>query len=87
MTDFDRFKLRKARQLRNKIRTLAYYRLKNKAAKERAKKSAEKKKEEPKQKKGEAKQKKSRAKRKEGKTKTERGTEEEVNYKISYINM
>jgi large subunit ribosomal protein L14e len=63
MTDFDRFKLRKARQIRNKIRTLAYYRLKKRAAKERVKKSTQKgelkeKKEESKQKKAEPKQKK-----------------------------
>jgi hypothetical protein len=57
MADFDRFKLRKARQIRNKIRTLAYYRLRKRAGKERAKKSTEKKKGEPKQKKGETKQK------------------------------
>ncbi|XP_049813293.1 60S ribosomal protein L14 [Schistocerca nitens] len=31
MTDFDRFKLRKAKQLRNKVRSLAYYKLKKKA--------------------------------------------------------
>ncbi|PSN31595.1 60S ribosomal protein L14 [Blattella germanica] len=41
MTDFDRFKLRKARQVRNKVRTIAYYKLKKTAAKERsAKKGA-----------------------------------------------
>ncbi|XP_066998422.1 large ribosomal subunit protein eL14 [Anabrus simplex] len=34
MNDFDRFKLRKARQLRNKIRSQAYYRLKKRASKE-----------------------------------------------------
>jgi hypothetical protein len=65
MTDFDRFKLRKARQIRNKIRTLAYYRLKKRAAKERAKKAAEKRKGEPKQKKGEPKEKKGEPKQKE----------------------
>lgn len=32
MTDFDRFKLRKARSTRNKIRTDAYYRLKKVAS-------------------------------------------------------
>jgi hypothetical protein len=70
MTDFDRFKLRKARQIRNKIRTLAYYRLKKRAAKDRAKKSTQKKKEleekkeESKQKKGEPKQKKEAPKKK-----------------------
>lgn len=70
MTDFDRFKLRKARQIRNKIRTLAYYRLKKRAAKDRARKSTQKKgevkekKEESKQKKGEPKQKKEAPKKK-----------------------
>jgi hypothetical protein len=70
MTDFDRFKLRKARQIRNKIRTLAYYRLKKRATKERAKKSTLKKKgelkekKEPKQKKEESKQKKGEPKQK-----------------------
>lgn len=52
MTDFDRFKLRKARQIRNKIRTVAYYRLKKRAAKDKAKKkTGEKTKKEPKEKK------------------------------------
>lgn len=64
MTDFDRFKLRKARQIRNKIRTLAYYRLKKRAAKDRAKKSTQKKKGEVKEKKEEPKQKKEAPKKK-----------------------
>ncbi|XP_069674399.1 large ribosomal subunit protein eL14 isoform X2 [Periplaneta americana] len=40
MTDFDRFKLRKARQIRNKIRTVAYYRLKKRSAKDKMKKKS-----------------------------------------------
>ncbi|KAJ9581975.1 hypothetical protein L9F63_003665 [Diploptera punctata] len=51
MTDFDRFKLRKARQMRNKIRTVAYYKLKRSAVKEKAKTDDKKsKKVQPKQK-------------------------------------
>lgn len=34
MTDFDRFKLRKAKQIRNRIRSAVYYKLKKKATKE-----------------------------------------------------
>lgn len=33
LSDFDRFKLRKARQRRNKLRTNAFYKLKKKAKK------------------------------------------------------
>lgn len=33
LSDFDRFKLRKARQIRNKLRTDAFYRLKKKTKK------------------------------------------------------
>lgn len=40
--DFDRFKLRKARQIRNKIRTDAFYRLKNKTKKPKKTTKAEK---------------------------------------------
>jgi hypothetical protein len=58
MTDFDRFKLRKVRQIRNKIRTLTYYRLKKRSAKDRAKKYLEKKKGAPKERKGDSKEKK-----------------------------
>ncbi|XP_012539510.1 60S ribosomal protein L14 isoform X2 [Monomorium pharaonis] len=36
LSDFDRFKLRKARQIRNKLRTNAFYRLKNKTKKAKA---------------------------------------------------
>jgi hypothetical protein len=77
MTDFDRFKLRKARQIRNKIRTLTYYRLRKRAAKERAKKSTEKKKgelkakKELKERKGESKEKKDSKEKKEPKQKKE----------------
>ena len=47
MTDFDRFKLRKARQIRNKIRTDAFFRLKKRSRKADVKKSAEKKTKQP----------------------------------------
>jgi len=87
MTDFDRFKLRKARQIRNKIRTLAYYRLKKRAAKERAKKSAEKRKGEPKQKKGEPKQKKEEPKEKKAEPKQKEAPKKKWTMKISYIKM
>ncbi|EZA51579.1 hypothetical protein DMN91_010410 [Ooceraea biroi] len=36
LSDFDRFKLRKARQIRNKLRTDAFYRLKKKSKKTKA---------------------------------------------------
>jgi len=36
LSDFDRFKLRKARQIRNKLRTDAFYRLKKKTKKVKA---------------------------------------------------
>ena len=36
LSDFDRFKLRKARQIRNKLRTDAFYRLKKKVKKTKA---------------------------------------------------
>ncbi|XP_015591313.1 60S ribosomal protein L14 [Cephus cinctus] len=36
LSDFDRFKLRKAKQIRNKLRTAAFYRLKKKAKKSKS---------------------------------------------------
>uniref|UniRef100_A0A161MEG0 60s ribosomal protein l14 n=1 Tax=Triatoma infestans TaxID=30076 RepID=A0A161MEG0_TRIIF len=45
LTDFDRFKLRHARQVRNKLRTSAFLYLKKKAKKEAAAASAAKKQE------------------------------------------
>ncbi|XP_011167596.1 60S ribosomal protein L14 [Solenopsis invicta] len=41
LSDFDRFKLRKARQIRNKLRTNAFFRLKKKAKKGKAGKADE----------------------------------------------
>ncbi|XP_017765340.1 PREDICTED: 60S ribosomal protein L14-like [Eufriesea mexicana] len=42
LSDFDRFKLRKARQIRNRLRTDVFYRLKKKAKKAKAAGTSEK---------------------------------------------
>lgn len=42
LSDFDRFKLRKARQIRNKMRTNIFYRLKKNVKKTGANKKVEK---------------------------------------------